>query len=152
MIKENRIKLILILVAPFGLIFLAIFISGYISIKPELTPLEQNILNYHSEAIELPQRKETRIVKSEDPFKYIYINQPVSTTQTKANKNLKPKASQEKIRLSLTIIGTEKRLAILDGYTVKEGDKFKGYFVKKIGSDRVILLKNGTKRIIFLEE
>ncbi len=155
MIKDERIRLLILLLAPFAFILIAVLAGKVVKFKPELTTTEKDILGYTTEVVALPEKPSYALSIKHDPFEYVLIEiqKPLKAVQTGTKTRSEgKKRKQEVIKLSLTIIGRYKKLAVINGLTFKEGDTYKGYLIKEIKPDSVILSKNGTKRIIFLEE
>jgi len=66
-----------------------------------------------------------------------------------------PPVRQEKplppLKLEMILTADGIKRALLDGHLVKEGDRIGGEIVGKIGSDRVMLKRNGKQRTIRLD-
>lgn len=67
------------------------------------------------------------------------------TFDAKAGSGAAPKAQDIKLSLEGTIWGPDKKVAILSGIVVAEGDIIQGGKVIRIEPDRVIIFKNGVE-------
>ncbi len=152
MFKEDRFKIAFLLLLPFLLVAIAYITGKSITIEPSLSSSEKAILNYHSNITKLPDAQILQFVRKQDPFQYVFIKIQRPSEKYAVSTVKETKRRKESFKLSLIIIGKKRSFAVLNGLTVKEGDRFDGYIVKAILPDKVILYSKDTKRTIYLEE
>jgi hypothetical protein len=143
---ENRIKIIIAF--PFVFIIILFIAANYISFKGELTKTEEHILAFMPTGLAVKQLSDTpvgREVKSPMDFSI-----PESAGIQAGGSDLAPEKNYNENAISLIVVSGKRKMAIIRGVIVTEGDSIDGMRVAKIEPDR-ILLKNKTERWIFLE-
>ncbi len=92
--------------------------------------------------------------KAPVPIKPVPIKEvKAAPAQPTSPPKLPPQEKEKEVplRLEMLLMIDDKMIAILNGQSVKEGDKVGEEVVAKIDSDRVILQKNGKRRMIKLD-
>jgi hypothetical protein len=150
--KKLKIQIVL----PFLLILISLSTMRLINFKPAITPSERQILEFIPEMLEIDERQP--LIISED------LKSPIEIVKTPAKgfpsiplSALVPEmeAEEESYRLNASMIVISKRkMAIMNGLVVKEGDSIGGMKILKIEKDRILLKDFSQKdkvRWVYLE-
>lgn len=131
-------KLIILSVLPFLCIIVSIIIASIIDFSPTLTEREQQVLEFIPENTGIV-RKEALVVKN-------HLKSPIEIP-----KGVTPPIPKEGALLTLIMIGEEKKIAIINGRVVREGDTIDGMKILKIEKDK-ILVKSKETKWLYMEE
>jgi hypothetical protein len=128
---DNKLKIALAF--PFLLAVMVYFIGGGISYNLALTPQERQILNFVPENLELPEVKS--LLEREK------INSPIEIHGQVFPSNLIKVTSGAKLdnKVTLIVIGNYRKIAMIDGVLVREGESVGNLVVKSIESNRVLV-------------
>ena len=136
--KERRVNLFIVLLPVFVLVVL--FLIAQITFELSLSPQEKRLLSFHRESnLGITERKAVALN---------IVRCPISMSNT-SEKGFPPSALSEVApprsatveRVSMILVNKDKRMAVVDGRLVNEGDWINQSRVEKIERNR-ILLKN----------
>jgi len=166
-------RLIIIIVAPVVVGIALFLIISIVDLDLRFTPVEMSVFNYRYDVQSLSNLKENlydtksvdksvdkSVTKSvdkpalENPFtnkmsvdENIGIIEPEPMLDADLIKSFDP---LKKFRVSLIIIGNERKVAIINGKILKEGDIIKGFKVNKIEDQKVLLIRvDGNRELLF---
>lgn len=145
---DNKTKIIIIF--PPVLIIILIFMAYSIPFEEKISESERQILEFTPSDIKIKKREVIhvkRLLKSPIDFKISGAGDLSSST---SENDLVSKIGYNGNTLSLIVISSKSRMAIIKGFVVKEGDSIEGMKVAKIEPQRV-LLKNKALKWIYLE-
>lgn len=154
---DNRSKILI--AAPLVLAMVLSFIAGRISFEEELTYTEEMVLEFNRTDLEI---KETRPISTRSvtgsPIDFTTgqtapVSIPVLQTGIEKTFGGGEKVSQIDYNdksLSLIVITGKRKIAIVKGVLVQEGDVIKGTRIDRIEPGRV-LVKNKTSKWLYLE-
>jgi len=140
---DYRIKILLIF--PLILIIIFVVLANSIRIKGQPSEIERRILEFSPSDIKVRQRQMPYTITSalKSPIDFSSADSTQVGFPPVALDALAPQpgasGTDSKEELSLIVIGSRNRLAILNGVVVREGDSFNGIKVSKIEPDRVLL-------------
>jgi hypothetical protein len=145
---ENRTKILIAL--PPVLIIILIAVAHYIPFEKGLSNMEIRILEFAP--IDLSIKEKQKIYMGRDlrglwGFKEEVNNDDIILQDAPITSGI----DYSNRALSLIVISGEKRMAIIGGVLVKEGDMINGIKIAKIETNRV-LLKNKSLKWIYLEK
>lgn len=138
-------KQTILLVLPFVAVSLAVFALSHVKFKPALLPVEQRLSGLAYEKVKVIRRRQPLVVSAADSpialekqtsLRPDYPQVPLSTIAP-----LAPQEPQVGMKISFILISGGRKMAIIDGKVVNEGDMFNQKKVAKIEKNRV-LLKN----------
>lgn len=126
-------KLKIALASPFLLAVMVYVIGGGISYNLALTSQERQILNFVPENLELPEVK--NLLEREK------INSPIEIPGQVFPSNSIQVTSGAKLdnKVTLIVIGNYRKIAMIDGVLVREGESVGNLVVKSIESNRVLV-------------
>lgn len=134
-------KFISILAAPFmAAIFSAIIVSSVVKFKAELPPKEAEIMKFSYTRVRITGRQPIAVSSLQSP---IEIPSPGQAGFPKTP--LSQLAPQPQEKLSLIFINKGKKMAIINGIVVKEGDVTAIGRVEKIERGRVLINREQEK-------
>ena len=136
---ENK-KIIIFLVSIPVVALITIFAISKVKFAPSFSPVEQKVFSFTNENTpRITERKQSAVSS---------IKNPIDLTKT--SEQGFPKASLEEIvpppattekRISFILVNKKRKVAIIDGKLVHEGDKVDNHSIVRIEKDK-ILLKN----------
>jgi hypothetical protein len=137
-VNENK-KIIIFLISIPVAALIIIFAISKVKFAPSFSPVEQKVFSFaYENTPRITERKQSAVSSVKNPI-----------DPTKTSEQGFPKASLEEIvpppatekRISFILINKNRRLAIIDGKLVHEGDKVDKHTIARIEKDK-ILLKN----------
>jgi hypothetical protein len=144
---DNRIKILIAF--PFVFIIILFIAANYIPFKGELTKTEEHILAFMP--AELAVRKISDVPVQREIKSPMDFSTPASAGIQGGKSDLAHEKTYNDNAISLIVVSGKRKMAIIRGILVTEGDIIDGMRIAKIEPDRV-LLKNKTERWIFLEK
>lgn len=137
---EGRLKILAVL--PFLLVIVSFITTKVVNFESALTAKEKEVLEFTPEKIEVVERQ-ALVVKND-------LKSPIKTIKSTLSRDFPPEplsviAPQSEGTVSLIVIGEEKKIAIVNGAVLKEGDSVNGMKIAKIEKDRILIKSNGTK-------
>lgn len=141
-------KLISFLAAPFVAIMVLFFAESYMSFKPKLLPAENQLYRFSHKPVKFSVRNEPIVVKG-------FLKSPIGVNEKKNAETLpievgkeageeKPAIVEKKV--SFILINKTKKMAIINGFVLHEGDVLASSMVLKIESDRVLIKEAGAAK------
>jgi len=136
---ETFRDIIRLIVATVAVIVMVIFGMSMLNIKPSLLPHERRLVQLNYEKVGIIERTPVVVTGVSNPFSVTRGAQkdfpPVDLAE------LAPPEGEngEGQRVSMVLIKDRKKIAIVDGVVVKEGDKFKNGLIKKIDKYGILL-------------
>ncbi len=144
---DNKIKILIAF--PFVFVIILFVIANYIPFKTELTETENHILAFMPSA---PAINEKQKITVSNKLKVPINFSPVLVEKIQASgSTIVPEIEHSDSNLSLIVISGKRKMAIIRGVLVREGDIIEGMKIAKIEGERV-LLKNKTERWLYLEK
>jgi len=144
---DNKIKTLIAF--PFVFVIILFVIADYIPFKTELTETETRILAFMPSA---PAINEKQKITVSNELKIPINFNPVLVEKIQTNGSTTvPEIEYGDSNLSLIVISGKRKMAIIRGTLVREGDIIEGMKIAKIEGERV-LLKNKTERWLYLEK
>jgi hypothetical protein len=146
-------KLIILTSSPFLAAALSfIIISSFVKFKTTITPLEQKLLKTSHDKVQIIERQ---------PFTVDVLNSPVEIPvplkkdypPIPLSKMAPPKIEepQAEIKVSFILINNSRKMAIINGIVVKEGDLINKSKVERIEKNRVLIKDERGRRWIRIE-
>lgn len=142
-------KQLILLVSPLIAVFLSIVALSNIKFKPYLSQTEQELLAFSHEKVQIIRRL---------PIEVPAINSPIEVAVSSKKgyphiplSDVAPQESEEEIKVSFILINSKRRMAIIDGMVVNEGDIFNQKKVAKIEKNRVLINDEKGERWIRIE-
>ncbi|MEW6162906.1 MAG: hypothetical protein AB1606_06310 [Nitrospirota bacterium] len=138
----ERSKIILI-VLPFLLIIVSLLTMKLINFKPALTPEEMRMAGFVPERIELPERGRITAVKDlRSPIEIVKAPPqgfpPVPLSAMAPQNGEKP----VELKVSMIVVSEGRRMAIMNGLVVNEGDSIGRIRITKIERNRILLTEH----------
>ncbi|MBI5100031.1 MAG: hypothetical protein HZB30_12445 [Nitrospirae bacterium] len=144
---DNKIKILIAF--PVVFVIILFIIANYIPFKTELTETEDRILAFMPAALAI---KEKQKITVSNELKIPINFSPVLIEKIQVKEStIVPEIEYNDSNLSLIVVTGKRKMAIIRGILVREGDSIEGMKVAKIEADRV-LLKNKTERWLYLEK
>lgn len=140
----------ILIACPFAFIIVLLIAANYIPFEGSLSETESRLLEFSPTAVSI---KESQPVQMSGEFKSpIDFRSPETVkapVKGEDNDSVSP-ADYDVNKLSLVVISGKRKLAVIDGLLVREGDSVAGMKIAQIEHDRV-LLKNKTAKWLYLE-
>jgi hypothetical protein len=142
---NNKLKILIAF--PFVFTIILFVIAGYVPFKAGFTETEGRILAFTPSDLAIKDRQAVLLSRE--------ITIPIDfSAADKGEKPVKPGDLVQGIdyndsNLSLIVVSGNRKMAIIRGALVREGDSIEGMKIARIEPDRV-LLKNKTERWIYL--
>lgn len=132
-------KTIALIFTPFASFIMAFSITYFIRFEPELTPGEKEHLTFTPENIKITERQPVIVeVDLKNPIEIPGVNSIKKLHQAQADAAASMPPVVSKKRVSFILISTGKKIAIINGFALKEGDNLDGTTIVRIESDRVL--------------
>jgi hypothetical protein len=143
-VNENKKIIIFLIAIPFAAIII-IFMVSQIKFALSFTPVELKIINYTREQTpSLPERKQITVTYLKSPIELMKSSER-AFPQTALSELAPPPGATEK-RLSFIFVNQKRKLAIVDGKLVHEGDIVDKQTITRIEKDKILLKsKEGEK-------
>ncbi len=146
---DRRLKILTVL--PFLFVIASFIATKVVNFNSVLTAKEKQALEFVPEKIEVIERQ-ALVVKNDMKGPIEIIKSTLSRDfPSKSLSVIAPQTARdegEKIIegiVSLIVTGGERKIAIVNGVVVKEGDSVDGMKIAKIEKDRILIKSNGTK-------
>ncbi|MBI3592114.1 MAG: hypothetical protein HY099_01265 [Nitrospirae bacterium] len=132
-------KIIVLIVRPFIMAAVAVFLLSHLKFKPSISRAEKEIstLSYGA-GKSLIKREPLTVSMLDSPIEILRI-QRRDFPKVPLSQVAPPAAAQEKDVVTFILIDGGKRMAIINGIVVKEGDIIKSGRVARIEKDRVLI-------------
>jgi len=138
---------------PFLLIVVSLAAVRWVNFKPALTPAEARILGFSPERLDIEERPPFEVNRDlgspiEITKKREFPPTPLSAVAPRVE------AVQERpleLKVSMIVVGEGRRMAIVNGLVVREGDGIGPAKVAKIEKDRLLIAERQKTRWIYME-
>lgn len=148
--RNMKIKIAL----PFLLIIISLAAVKLINFKPALTSSEMRILGFVPDRMDIEQRRPFEVDRDlgspiEIAGKKEFPSAPLSTVAPQVS------AEAEKpleLKISMIVVSEGRRMAIVNGLVVKEGDSVGIARIAKIEKNRILIVERQKTRWIYMEE
>jgi hypothetical protein len=144
---DNKLKILIAF--PFIIVIILFITAGYIPFKTGLTESEDRILTFTPSIPALKERQEIS-ASSEIKIPFHFSSAAREEIQAK-DVSIVTDTDYNDGMLSLIVVSGKRKMAIIRGVLVREGDIIGGMVISKIEPERV-LLKNKTERWLYLEK
>ncbi|GAB4416304.1 MAG: hypothetical protein OHK0032_12370 [Thermodesulfovibrionales bacterium] len=146
--RNMKIKIAL----PFLLIIISLAAVKLINFKPALTPEEIRILGFVPERMDIEERQPFEINKDiRSPIEIVkkkeFPSTPLSAVAPQVSEPEKPL----ELKISMIVVSEGRRMAIVNGLVVKEGDGISSAKVAKIEKNRILIAERQKTRWIYME-
>ena len=128
-------------------IILILAVSGfYVPYDTGVSDAEMEVLDFRPAALKIITKTIiSRTINREGPFDFAHAKRaPGHDSLSGENK--------PETNVSLIVISGEKKMAVIDGVTVKEGDSIGGMRIAKIESNRILLQDRSSQWLYIKEE
>lgn len=144
---DNKLKILIAF--PFIFVIILFFAAGYIPFKTGFTESEDRILTFTPS---IPALKERQGIPVRSEIKIPFHFSAAAKEEIQATDVSRvPDTDYNDGMLSLIVVSGKRKMAIIKGVIVREGDIISGMVISKIEPERV-LLKNKTERWLYLEK
>jgi len=144
---DNRVKILIAF--PFVFVIILFVTAGYIPFKTGFTESEDRILTFTPS---IPALKERQEIPASSEIKIpFHFTAPAREVIQATDVSRVPDADYNDSMLSLIVASGKRKMAIIRGQIVREGDIISGMEILKIEPERV-LIKNKTERWLHLEK
>jgi hypothetical protein len=144
---DNKLKILIAF--PFVFIIILFIAAGYIPFKTGVTESEDRILTFIPSVPALKERQEAPApAEMKIPF---HFSAAAGNEMPEQNSARITDMDYNDDMLSMIVVSGQRKIAIIRGVLVREGDKFGDVKISKIEPERV-LLKNKTERWLYLEK
>lgn len=143
-------KFIAYISAPFIIFFFLTAAASRISFKSALSPAEQKFLSFSFESPHVVLRQSVTAAPVESPLEIKTAAKKEFPKTPLSKLAPQPGAGEEK-KLSFILIKNGRKMAILNGIVVKEGDTIDQSRIKRIESDRILMATGKDEKWIKIE-
>jgi hypothetical protein len=144
---DNKLKILIAF--PFIFVIILFIAAGYIPFKTGVTESEDRILTF-TPSIPALTEKPVIPVSTEMKIPFHFSAAARNEIQEKDSSKV-PDIDYNDDMLSMIVVSGKRKIAIIRGVLVREGDNFGDMKISKIEPERV-LLKNKTERWLYLEK
>lgn len=142
---DNKTKVLLFFPVIFTVVL--IIVGNCIDFKGGHTEGEKLMLNFSPSDLSIKEKHRNHITRTLNGF-FDFHNSALPPGL--AHSEVPRETGHNNGRLSLTVISDNRKMAIIDGMLIKEGDKIDDKIIVKIETDRV-LLKDRSSKWVYLE-
>ncbi|MBI5740131.1 MAG: hypothetical protein HZA16_05355 [Nitrospirae bacterium] len=144
---DNRIKILIAF--PFVFVIILFIAAKNVPLKLRLTAAEEGILTFAPAELAVEQRPEVPVSREiKSPLRF---GVPQSGAVRAADEDITPETDYEDNALSLIVVSGNRKMAIIRGIIVREGDNIDGMRIVRIEPEKV-LVKGRTERWIYPEK
>jgi hypothetical protein len=139
-VNENK-KIIIFLVSIPIAALIIIFVISKVKFAPSFSPVEQKGFSFaYENTPRITERKQSSVSSIKNPIDLTKTSEQ-GFPKASLEETVPPPAATTEKRISFILVNRNKKLAIIDGKLVHEGDKVDNHTVARIEKDK-ILLKN----------
>lgn len=142
-------KQLILLVSPFVAVFLSIIALSNIKFKPYLLQMEQKLSVFSHEKVRIIRRQPIEVSAVNSPIE-VAVSRKEGYPQIPLSK-VAPQEPAEEMKASFILINGGRRIAIINGMVVNEGDIVNQNKVAKIEKNRVLIKDKKGERWIMVE-
>ena len=144
---DNKTKILIAF--PVVLAVILVFAANYIPLVKDLSEAEQQMLEFVPSGLKI---KAAQIIHAGKDLKSpIKFDSPKIVRKSPSKRDLAPQIDYNVKNVSLIVITDKKKMAIIEGRVLKEGDSIDGMKIARIEPGRV-LLKNKTAQWLYMEK
>jgi hypothetical protein len=132
-------KVVLLIASPFALMLVGLFIASVVNFTPSLTPSEKETVTLTFDSVVLNKRNYVDIATLNNPIAMPAAGERSDFPGVPLSDIVPLTSSGGKEKLSLIFIQGAKRMAIIDGLVVREGDIIRDGRIGKIEKNRVFI-------------
>ncbi len=144
---DNKTKILIAF--PVALVIILIIAANHVPFGQDLSNAEKQVLEFVPADLKIEEEKMAAVSgKLKSPVEFIHVEtlrRPVSKNEPT------PQKEHDERNVSLIVISGGKKMAIIEGRLVKEGDRVYGTKVAAIEPGRV-LLENETSQWLYLKK
>lgn len=143
---DNKTKILIAF--PFVFVTALFIAANYFPFKGGLTDIEDRVLAFTPASLSIKERPAVSVsgeIKSPIDF-----SSPAVSASVEKEGDLVPEMDYNDTYLSLIVISGKRKMAIIKGSLVREGESIDGMKIARIEPDRV-LVKNKTEKWLYLE-
>lgn len=150
-------KQIILLISPAAAIILCIIALSFIKFKPSLSQVEHGLLGFSYQKLQISRRQLMTVSAIDSPIRVEAVSPKVSYPQEPLEKvapiepKVEPIEPEVEMKVSFILINGGRKMAIINGMVVKEGDVFNQNRVAKIEKNRVLIKDKKGERWIRVE-
>ncbi|HCC68605.1 MAG TPA: hypothetical protein DEP99_01825 [Nitrospiraceae bacterium] len=148
--ERSKIIIIILIATPFLLIIISLLTMKLIDFKPPLTSEERRVAVFVSEKVELPERRQITAVKDlRSPIEIVKVAPPLQDFPLVPLLTIAPPNGERplelnaerplELKVSMIVVGERRRMAIVNGLVVNEGDSIGRMRITKIERNRILL-------------
>ncbi len=144
---DNKTKILIAF--PIILVIILIFVAGYVPFSKDFSDAEEQILEFIPADLKIKELKRLLVsggINSPIDFK---LSQIVQKSDSKGD--TAPQEDQIENNVSFIIISGKRKMAIIDGRLLTEGDQIDGVLIAAIEPGRV-LLKSKISQWVYMDE
>ncbi|RJQ56986.1 MAG: hypothetical protein C4526_00375 [Nitrospiraceae bacterium] len=144
---DNRTKILIAF--PFVFIIILFIAAAGVPFREEVTGAEEQILAFSAAGLDIRETPAVSFAGEINiPMKF---DIPETVVTAAAESDTAPGNNYNNSSVSLIVVSGKRKMAVIRGVIVREGDSFDGMKIAEIGPDRV-LLKNKTEKWLYLEK
>jgi hypothetical protein len=144
-------KIILFIVSIPLIAILVIFMVTKVTFDLSLSPMERKLFNFNYENIpKIAERSVTQIGSLKNPIALTHSSSQKGFPDTPLAE-LSPPSSPAEKRVSMILVNKNRKIAIIDGKLVNEGDVVDRHRIARIEKDRVLLKNKEGEKWLKLE-
>ncbi len=144
---DNKTKILIAF--PVILVIILIFAAGYVPFSKDFSVAEEQILEFITSDLKIKEVK--RLLVSGGTNSPIDFKQSQIVKKSVSKGNTAPQEDHIENNVSLIIISGKRKMAIIDGRLLMEGDQIDGALIAAIEPGRV-LLKNKISQWVYMDE
>ncbi|MCC6346660.1 MAG: hypothetical protein IT388_05675 [Nitrospirales bacterium] len=153
-------SLLLLAALPVCAVFAVGIVFSFLKVKPSLSPAEESLSGLAPAEVRVfPVRQPLTVTSLDSPLPMPGAVPSASPSAASGNSfpstplaQLAPQQSvQERIDVSMVLVNGDRRIAVINGIVVKEGDMIHAGKVERIGRDGVMIKGRNESRWIKLE-
>jgi hypothetical protein len=141
---------IIVLASPVVVTLFCIIALSHVKFKPSLSPAEQGLSGFSYQKAKIIQRQPITVPAIDSPIRVEAVSPKVGYPQVPLAK-MAPLEPDVEMKVSLILINGGRKMAIINGMVVKEGDVFNQNRVAKIEKNRVLIKDKKGERWIRIE-
>lgn len=143
-------KQIIMLISPVAATLFCIIALSHIKFKPFLSPAEHGLTGFSYQKAQIIRRQPLAVHAIDSPIRVEAVSPKIAYPQVPLEK-MAPVEPEVEIKVSFILIDGNRKMAIINGMVVKEGDIFNQNRVAKIEKNRVLIKDKKGERWIRIE-
>ncbi len=143
-------KQIIVLISPVVVTLFCIIALSHIKFKPSLSPAEQGLTGFSYQKAQINRRQPLAVPAIDSPIRVEAVSPKVGYPQVPLEKVV-PIEPEVEMKVSFILINGGRKMAIINGMVVNEGDVFNQNRVAKIEKNRVLIKDKKGERWIRID-